>query len=646
MPLGTTGDSALSRLGRDLVVTLSANLDGVGSLRAVDAMSVIIRADRLPRPLPLAEARALAGELGARSVLHGSLVREGGSVTATMGLYPVDGGDPLARVSATASGDSVRSLTDSLTNDVLRQIWRRGRAPSPVLADVTTRSNVALRAFLAGEANFQRSAWDSSLADFARAAAADSMFAQAFLRLEYVRSWAVLPPDTAVRRRLLSLVDRLPPRDRELLALRFAGLPTRARIDSGRVLAARYPDYPTAQYEVADLIIHLGPLVGVPIADAIPYLERLDVLAPTHADNAFHRLMVAAAVADTARLVAAAERLAATATGGLALFGRGYSAAVAARRQGGTISDAQSVAYMRSFVGLLRSSPPFAWIPRNFYIPLASPAITDATLATVLAEGGFAGLEPGVVAARGNLAISRGDFPRGVALLASLETSRAPMPVRLGAARVAAIASWMGVLPVVAADSALARARTMTASSTGLELAELAWLDGVIGIAAEDSARVVRAAAAIGDTGAIARRLPRSLPALWRERRTGEADSLIVLEDDAMVQSAIFAPAMPLHRWAIARALVRAGEPARAEHYLQWPDAVTIGVTSASMQAAFGSHNAYQRGIAFEAAGDRARAIWQLEHFLQAVDLPHPAIRPHVEDARARLAKLAGDARR
>src|SRR5688572_6239201 len=28
MPLATTGDSALARLGRDLVVTLSANLDG------------------------------------------------------------------------------------------------------------------------------------------------------------------------------------------------------------------------------------------------------------------------------------------------------------------------------------------------------------------------------------------------------------------------------------------------------------------------------------------------------------------------------------------------------------------------------------------------------------------------------------------
>ena len=92
--------------------------------------------------------------------------------------------------------------------------------------------------------------------------------------------------------------------------------------------------------------------------------------------------------------------------------------------------------------------------------------------------------------------------------------------------------------------------------------------------------------------------------------------------------------------------IAAAARTTRAEHYLQWPDAVTIGVTSASMQAAFGSHNAYQRGIAFEAAGDRARAIWQLEHFLQAVDLPHPAIRPQVEDARARLVKLAGDARR
>jgi TolB-like protein len=647
MPLGSTGDSALSRLGRDLVVTLSANLDGVGSLRAVDAMSVIMRAEQLPRPLGLADARALARELGARSVLHGSVVRDGALVRADIRLYAVDGDEVLARVVAHAASDSVRALTDSVTNDVLRQVWRRGTPPSPLLSEVTTSSNEALRAFLSGEAHFQRFAWDSALADYARAAAADSMFVQAYLRTDYVRSWSVVPADPVVRGRLLALMDRLPPRDRELLALRFTtGITTRQRIDSGRVLAARYPDYPTAQYAVADAIIHSGPVVGVPITEAIPFLDRLDVLAPAHADNAFHRMMVASALSDTGMLFTAATRLAANGSGLLADYGQGHTSAVQARRNGGAMAPLEAAAYVRSSANFARLNPALRWIPRDYYVPLAPPAFSDSLLTVVSRDGSFAGVEPSAINARGHLAISRGDFANGVALLASLETSRAPMAIRLGAARSAAIASWMGTLPVAAADSALAHARETLGPLAGLDAAELTWLGGVVGIAAGDSARVVNAAAAIADTGAVARRLPRSLHALWRERRTGETDSLRVLEDDAMARSVTFSSAMPLHRWAIGRALVRAGDPARAEHYLQWTDAVSTIARPAAMAVAFGSYNAYQRGLALEAAGDRARAIAQFEQFIDTVDKPPPSIKPQLDDAKARVAKLGGDARR
>ena len=44
-------------------MTLSANLDGVGSLRSVDAMSVIQRAQMLPQPVPLDAARELGTTL-------------------------------------------------------------------------------------------------------------------------------------------------------------------------------------------------------------------------------------------------------------------------------------------------------------------------------------------------------------------------------------------------------------------------------------------------------------------------------------------------------------------------------------------------------------------------------------------------------
>ena len=69
MPLAAVSDSSLARLGQDLVVTLSANLDGVGSLHTVDAVTLLMRARKEPSPLPVADARRLASALGTRSVL-------------------------------------------------------------------------------------------------------------------------------------------------------------------------------------------------------------------------------------------------------------------------------------------------------------------------------------------------------------------------------------------------------------------------------------------------------------------------------------------------------------------------------------------------------------------------------------------------
>ena len=254
------------------------------------------------------------------------------------------------------------------------------------------------------------------------------------------------------------------------------------------------------------------------------------------------------------------------------------------------------------------------------------------------------GAESSAIAARGNLAVGRGDFANGLALLASLESTRAPVPLRLAAVRDAAIGSWIGVVSTAAADSALTRVRSTVPNATGLDAAELHWLDGVIAIASGDSARVFRAAAAITDTGRTARRLPASLRALWYARRTENVDRLIAEEDSAMVSGEVFAPVALVHGLAIGRGLTRAGDPGKAEHYLQWMDASGTDARATGVTDAFGSYNSYQRGVAFDAAGDRAHAILHLGRFVDMVDRPPASMRSQVEDAKARLARLAGDA--
>ncbi|HSE67602.1 MAG TPA: serine/threonine-protein kinase, partial [Gemmatimonadales bacterium] len=151
LPFTPSGpDTALARLGRDLVFTLSAELDGLGDIRVVDAHTVLAHTARGFTP---AEGAALAHRFGAGSLVQGSLVREGERVRVDFALLPSDGGSKaLARGSVSGAADSVAALTDSAVHTLLKQIWVGGRAPTPSLEGaLKTKSVAALRSFLEGE---------------------------------------------------------------------------------------------------------------------------------------------------------------------------------------------------------------------------------------------------------------------------------------------------------------------------------------------------------------------------------------------------------------------------------------------------------------------------------------------------------------
>ena len=643
-PLGTSGDSVITRLGRDLVVTLSTNLDGVGSLRTIDAMTVLMNSARLPQPLPLSDARNLATTLGARSVVHGSLVPEGAAVRASLALYRVGEAEPLVRATALAPAGEIRALTDSLTWQLLRGVWRKGKAPSPYIASVATPSMEALRAFLDGEAKFEKLDVNGALEAYKRATDADSNFVQAYLRRDWLLNWSLQPEDAVVRSRLLALGARLSERDRRFVALREMSLPTVQRVDSMRALAAAYPDYALAQYTAADLIIHGGPVVGIPVAEARPYLSRLDVLAPDHADNAWHAGMVAVALDDTAeaiRRLGAAERGATGANRSMLGELRRFWQAVAAGRRGPE-RDSTLLA-LAAFAEYARTQPAIAWFA-GFGI-VGHPDAGDL-VPLARARGTYVGLETQVDFGQGLLTAARGDYAAALPMLERVEIDGSPDAVKLTAARVAALGAWAGGVPREEAERVLARVRGKHLRLSSIGAAELQWLDGLLALAGDDSARLVRAAQSIADTSQVGRALPRSLRALWRERRGAGADSLMALEDEAMRTAATFSSALPVHRLLIGRALVRANQPARAEHYLQWTDALVTSLRPVAVQAAFGALNSYQRGLAFEAAGDKRRAAIMYQRLLHTVDRPPPAYKPQLDDARSRLAKLVGDVKK
>ena len=108
-----------------------------------------------------------------------------------------------------------------------------------------------------------------------------------------------------------------------------------------------------------------------------------------------------------------------------------------------------------------------------------------------------------------------------------------------------------------------------------------------------------------------------------------------------------FAPTAFVHRLLIGQSLVRAGNPAQAEHYLQWTDTRSFSdLRIAQMTFAFGKYSGYQRALALEAMGDISRAKLHYERFVDMVDKPPPSIKPQIADAKARLARLTGGVRR
>src|SRR2546426_737937 len=143
-------DTALERLGRELVVTLSANLDGVGGIHTAEAITVLAQVGAGERLAPAAGAE-LARRLGARSVLRGTLVPQGRDVRLDAALFDVDSLAALAHTTVIGSEDDVAGLTDAATLALLRQVWQHGQPPAPDLAAITTRSVPALRAYLEGE---------------------------------------------------------------------------------------------------------------------------------------------------------------------------------------------------------------------------------------------------------------------------------------------------------------------------------------------------------------------------------------------------------------------------------------------------------------------------------------------------------------
>ena len=256
---------------------VSTGLDGAAGLRAVSDQAVFTASraggsgsSPSPAPRPLTVGRGL----GARYVVIGEAIQLGGDLRLTALLRDVSSGDRLERVAVRGSPDGVAALADSLTRRVLGVLLEESEAgiPRVDLEALTTRSNEALKDYLAGEMHVRRAEIEEALARLEAAVAKDSTFALAHARLARYRDWLNREGAGRHYERAHDLAERLPVRDRRLLRARYLfnaveGQNLAAR-DSLEALVQDYPDDPAIWYDLGDVLLHTPAAPGWPAADS------------------------------------------------------------------------------------------------------------------------------------------------------------------------------------------------------------------------------------------------------------------------------------------------------------------------------------------------------------------------------------------
>lgn len=306
----SVNDPALETWREGMVDLLSVNLDGVPDLRAIDNRTVLARwGEAVPDTVgaDLATALAVARRTGARYALMGSVVALGTNMRMTADVYEVKDGTRLGRGQVEGAPDSILSLVDRLTLEVVKALPRQASVLADVdLAELTTDSLAALKAYLSGEALYRRTDFKAAATAYERAIASDSTFALAWARLNDTCGWGSgselcgqEPWDFG------DFLSRLPARRAEVLAAyqEIIDLGPVQGIAAREKMVRKYPDDPDAWYRLGDAYEHFGDWALVDRTEGDRALERAIALAPTtSAEPYIHLIEHALADADSARV--------------------------------------------------------------------------------------------------------------------------------------------------------------------------------------------------------------------------------------------------------------------------------------------------------------------------------------------------------
>jgi serine/threonine protein kinase len=665
LPLvSASADTSLTRLGRDLAVTISASLDGVGGIKTADRLSVATATADRPN-LSTGEGAALARRLGANSLLRGTLVRAGDNVRVDLGLYSIEGLAPLAEgITVSGHRDSIGLLTDSVAWALLRQVWQRGRPPSPSLDAVTTRSLPALRAFLQGERELGTNHWGAASLAYRSAVAADSGFGMAAFRYALSQWWIGQPVEPEVLDVVRRQQGRFPERERLLMdAFLTVERTPELRIERHALVTRRFPEYWPGWFLYADALFHGGPVAGHDWREGLDAFHRVVSLNPTLVPAWEHIFFLTlgrnrAEAADAFAQLTRLGWLDAQPPGG-----RLVSRILAAVDSSGGALSPDVDRLLDSFARFMPSPRPATTLEGQlglepvFLLEAGYPRLQLDLNRRALATGQLAApVARALRAADARSWAARGRWDSALTILSALAAAQpgpsvgVPAPEGVGY-RLAVIGAWLGVTSPALADQRRSAAVAAIGyldekSRRQMARAGIAWFDGLLGFARGDrlairAARRDAAASGWYQAPLVGRSLDAFDRALTGDRRTAgrqlaELEQYCVDHEDCNS----WVPHFAVQRLAAAQWLLDAGAPDEAGRLLRWQDAPWNGcqecvpLTGPTLLA---------RARTEMARGDSARAQGYYREFLRLFDQPMPSQAHLVEEAKVALARVPGE---
>ncbi len=284
VPFTVRGSPDLDYLGEGMVDLMSAKLDGAGSLSVVSPRVVIslVNAEGVDVADPAA-GRQVAERLRAGRYVTGDVLELGGRIQLTAYLHDTQGAEAAPqRAMVEGRADELFDAIDGLAAELLAGSLEGGAGRLQTLATATTASLPAAKDFLEGERLLRGGQYRDAAAAYDRAVKLDTAFALAHYRKSVAADWTDAYDVRTSADRAMQYADRLPPRDRSILAalqLRRRGENTEAE-QAYRALLHQHPDEVEALVQLGEVLFHDNPRRGRSLTEAIDPFQRATELEP------------------------------------------------------------------------------------------------------------------------------------------------------------------------------------------------------------------------------------------------------------------------------------------------------------------------------------------------------------------------------